>query len=341
MLNKTIKFACALIAIASTLGARAQADVISVDLSQVDPAAIATIQQAEAVWEARIQAYSTEVPRALRDQLSSLFIGAVVAPIDGVDGILGFAGPDGIVDIDTDLRPYSIAVTASMTFDLDDFPSMEADGILLSVVVHEMGHAMGFGTLFAGNDLIGPTAGVGTTNYINGRYAIDGFRRDLGNPVVSFIPLEQRGGAGTALGHWADLPPFFNQVFTPAFTKEIMTGFACDLDPDTGEVVCAPNFISNATWGAFADMGFAVQGINSQFSAPRGNGSGQWPKVTGPTVDPFNLNGVAPGPGVGFRISSFKAVTRASLGSKGSGADEVNSADTIDPYRLRNHSWNK
>lgn len=342
-----LRFSALLVAAIMSSTGSAKADVISIDLTQVDPVAIPVVRQAEAFWESRIQAYSREMPRAITQQLTSLRITATVAPIDGEGGILGFAGPDAVIGVGAKTgaishdqsRPYVVAVTASMTFDLDDFPAMIADGILFDVIRHEMGHAMGIGSLWELNELIAPLGGVGLTQYVNGRYAIDGYRRDIGNPVLGFIPLEQRGGGGTALGHWNDAPPFFNQVFTGAFTKELMTGFACDAAPD-GSLVCAPKFVSNATWGSAADLGFAVQGINN-FPAERGLGTGRWPKITGPNTDPWGANGVPPTGDIRFNIVSLKSVYRASLGSVGSGTDDVGTDNNEDPYNLRNHRWNK
>jgi hypothetical protein len=346
------KLTCAFALLAAGLVSMAgsvQADVINIDISQVDPSAIPVIRQAEAFWESRIQAYSREMPRAITDQLTSLSISATVAPIDGVGGILGFAGPDAVLSFgETDplvpnvnrRRPWVVSVRSSMTFDLDDFPSMQADGILFDVIRHEMGHALGIGSLWELNQLIQPLGGVGLTQYTNGQYGIAGFRQGIGNPVASYVPLEQRGGPGTALGHWNDFPPYFNQVFTSAFTKELMTGFACDVDPTSGALLCAPKFVSEATWGSAADLGFAVKGIN-EYPAQRGNGTGRWPKVTGPTVDPFTANGVDPAAGLRFSIVTVKNVYRGSLGSVGSGADDLGTDNNDDPYNLRKHRWSK
>ena len=344
----TFVFALLAASLVSAVGST-QADVIDIDISQVDPSAIPVIRAAEAFWETRIQAYSRELPRAITDQLTSLRISATVAPIDGVGGILGFAGPDAVLSVGAKTlavshqqsRPYVVAVSSSMTFDLDDFPSMAADGILFDVIRHEMGHALGVGSLWELNELIAPLGGVGLTQYTTGRYGIEGYRKGIGNPVASYIPLEQRGGPGTALGHWNDFPPYFNQVFTPAFTKELMTGFACDLSL-SGPVIliCAPKFVSEATWGSAADLGFAVKGINN-FPARRGNGTGRWPKVTGPTVDPFNSNGVLPTAGIRFDLVKLKNVYRHSVGSVGSGADDVGTDNSEDPYNLRKHRWSK
>lgn len=340
-LSNVIRISFAVLASCFVPFSNTTADVIHIDISAVDPSAIPAVKAAEAIWEARIQAYSTELPRAIRDQLSSLYITATVAPIDGPGGILGFAGPDALLTMGSSRRNFAVAVRSSMTFDLDDFPFMIANDILVSTIAHEMGHALGFGTLFAGNDLIGPRGGFGTIEYINGDYAIQGYRRELGNPVASFVPLEQRGGAGTALGHWLDAPPFFNQVFTGAFKKELMTGFAGDFDPDLVAIVFAPTFISQATWGAMADIGFAVDGINGAFAAPRGKGNGRWPKITGADVDPFDLNGVPAAAGLQFKNVSIEAAIRHSRGSKGTAVEDVETKAVDDPYDLRKHRWAK
>ncbi len=338
---KLCKFSIVALALCFVSTSTVSADVINIDTSAVDPSALPAVRAAEAVWEARIQAYSTELPRAIRDQLSSLSISATVAPVDGVGGVLGFAGPDAVLTVGSSRRNFAVAVRSSMTFDLDDFPSLEADGILIDVIAHEMGHAMGFGTLFEGNGLIDQRNGFGLIQYINGEYAISGYRKDLGNPVASFVPLEQRGGAGTALGHWFDAPPFFNQIFTPAFKKELMTGFACDFDPVTQTVICGDHFVSEATFGAMADVGWAVEGINGAFAAPRGKGTGRWPKTVGSGANPFDANGIPAAAGLSFSLSTVTAVTMHSLGSKGTGVSTVNTASEADPYKLRGHSWAK
>ncbi len=317
----------------------AKADVIFVDISAVDPSAVAAVREAEAIWEARIQAYSTELPRAILDQLGSLTISATVAPIDGPFGILGFAGPDAVITLGSSRRNFAVAVRSSMTFDLDDFPSLIADGTLVQVITHEMGHALGFGTLFDGNDLIGPRGGFGPTEYINGGYALKNYRRETGNPIASYVPLEQRGGAGTALGHWIDAPPFFNQAFTAAFKKELMTGFLGDIDTTTNTIIFADPFIAEATWGAFADLGFAVDGINGAFAAPKGKGTGRWPKVVGSGTNPFDNNGVPPAAGLRFNLATIKASYKSPVDSEGSGVDEVASDPVLDPYKLRRHRW--
>ncbi len=343
------RIACSLAIVFSCccISAKVSADIIDVDRTGVDPAYAQAFKNAEAFWESRIQNYSTDLPRALLVQLSSLRILATTPPIDGPGGVLGAAGPDAVLSFQHgDLfstTPIVVPVLSSMFFDIDDLPQLEADGILESVIIHEMGHALGFGSLWVQNELIEPLGGVGLTQYTGGEYAIRGYGQDIGSPVASFVPLEQRGGAGTALAHWFDAPPFFNQVFTPAFTKEIMTGFACDLDPATGLIVCAPTFASRATWGAMADLGYEVAGVNDNaVDPPASEATGRWPKVTGSGFDPFRDNGIAPAAGLEFNLVNIRVVTRSRLGDGGGSApSDVASNDSNDPYRLRGGRWVK
>ncbi|MFK7768081.1 MAG: hypothetical protein AB8B55_12730 [Mariniblastus sp.] len=347
-LTKTVALAICLGCTAMSASS-VKADIIDIDISNVDPAAQPVILAAEAAIEARIQFYSSEIPRVIRDQLSSIKLAATVAPIDGAGGTLAQAGPTAILTLShedptspfTRDRPWAVAVAGDITFDLDDFPALQADGILQSTVEHEMLHALGFGTLFELNNLAAPLGGIGLTQYTGGKYALPLFRQETGNPLVSFVPLEQRGGPGTALGHWVDLPPFFNQVFTDAFTKELMTGFAGDIDPNSGQIVFAPTFVSQATYGALADLGFAVIGVNGHLAVPKGSGTGSWPKITGFGTDPFAANGVGSGAGLGFKVVTLKAAYKASLNSEGSGASDVETDTTADPYNLRSHRWVK
>ena len=63
--------------------------------------------------------------------------------IDGPEGILGQAGP-------TWVRSGSFLPGAGiMKFDRDDLQKLEDDGQLLSVILHEMAHVIGFGTVWS------------------------------------------------------------------------------------------------------------------------------------------------------------------------------------------------
>ncbi len=96
-----------------------------------------------------------DVPSVLvgGEVIDDLLIEAQGVSIDGPGGILGQAGP-------TNLRPASAGVSAFlpakgiMSFDTADLAQMQADGTLLDVITHEMGHVIGIGTIWTYKTLL-------------------------------------------------------------------------------------------------------------------------------------------------------------------------------------------
>jgi hypothetical protein len=92
--------------------------------------------------------------------IDDLLIEAQGADIDGPGRVLGQAGP-------TNLRPTSAGTSAFlpakgiMSFDSADLAQMEADGTLVDVITHEMGHVVGIGTIWEDKGLL---TGAGTTD---------------------------------------------------------------------------------------------------------------------------------------------------------------------------------
>ncbi|HEX7025185.1 MAG TPA: leishmanolysin-related zinc metalloendopeptidase, partial [Gemmatimonadales bacterium] len=128
-----------------------------------------------------------------------------------------------------------------MKFDTADLDNL---GIRLNdVILHEMGHVLGFGTLwnFLTNALLSqPGSG---DPFFNGAASRGAFLAAAatgttftGNPV----PVENSGGAGTRDAHWREA----------TVTTELMTGF-----------ISAPgiqNPLSAFTATSFRDMGYVV-----------------------------------------------------------------------------------
>ena len=84
--------------------------------------------------------------------------------IDGPSGILGQAGP-------TRLRNESrLPAAGIMEFDIGDLAQLEASGGLLNVIIHEMGHVLGIGTLWQAKNLL---TGAGSPNPIFYRHECD------------------------------------------------------------------------------------------------------------------------------------------------------------------------
>jgi leishmanolysin len=178
--------------------------------------------------------------------IDDILIDVLLQPIDGPGGVLGASGPC-LVRASDDLPLYGI-----MYFDTADLDFLEELGFFDEVVVHEMGHVLGFGTLWEfGRDLLD---GNGTTDpRFTGPLAIAAYDKLGGNGTV---PVEgDEGGAGTLYAHW-DEATFFN---------ELMTGFlnsSADANP-----------LSNLSVASMGDLGYIVNlGSGDKYQLPRQGG---------------------------------------------------------------------
>jgi subtilisin-like proprotein convertase family protein len=157
-------------------------------------------------------------------------IDAKGAPIDGVGGILGQAGP-------TWIRSGSyFPATGVMTFDRDDLKKLEDDGLLLSVILHEMAHVIGFGTIWSYKGLLQGAGSIDPT--FSGSQAMKEFGILLGAGTPTAVPVENGGGPGTQDSHWRE----------KVFGNELMTGF----------INQGVNPISRLTIASLADLGYQV-----------------------------------------------------------------------------------
>ena len=145
--------------------------------------------------------------------------------IDGAGGILGQAGPDLLRP-----SPSRLPAHGEMEFDSADVATMYASGTWTNVILHEIGHILGIGTIWS---LLGLKNGAG--DYI-GVHGLAEYRALLGNPSAASVPIEHDGGPGTAGAHWDE----------DTFNAELMTGFAeiarhSDADqPDDGRLARGP-----------------------------------------------------------------------------------------------------
>ena len=331
--NLKIVFFAILMTCISATQAKSQTDVISLDVSNVPPQLAAALLEAEEIWEERIIGYSTELPDAILMQLTSVRITAFIQPIDGLDGVLGFGGPTTVLNLEPPSgvlsfnnvfeNPVFFPLAGGMVFDTADiFPTTEEEeALLLSTAIHEMAHALGFGTLWEPQGIVGNQNPLsnGLTQYTGGTYALPAYRRAINDPFAPFIPISQPD-----LGHWAAVPGF---VFPEENQEDIMLAIAGD----------AEFILTETTFAAMADLGYAVSGINEQFLAPPGNGTGRWPKVSG-TGNPFALNGVTAARGLSFQRFTGRA-TYSRNGETGRTEVEVTNTNRLDPYNLRNLRW--
>jgi hypothetical protein len=150
--------------------------------------------------------------------------------IDGVGGVIGSASPRL-------LRSHSghwHTLEGSMTFDEADIQDMINKGLWTSVVLHEMGHVLGIGSLWYRNDLQSYKGHDGRDDEYRGNIAQDKWE-EIG--CSGDVPVETDGGYGTAGGHWDEA----------CMDDELMTGW---LD--------SKMYISAITIGSLEDMGYGV-----------------------------------------------------------------------------------
>ena len=137
--------------------------------------------------------------------IDDILIDVVLQPIDGPGNVLGRAGPCLVRTVD-DLSVYGV-----MIFDTEDLELYDSLGLLDEIIIHEMGHVLGYGTLWSFNREL--LLGVGTRNpRFVGEAAIRKWHRLGGRGRV---PVEGQFGPGTANSHWDE----------DTFDNELMTGF--------------------------------------------------------------------------------------------------------------------
>ena len=166
---------------------------------------------------------------------------------DGAGGLLGYAGPCRLRLSGTDAGLPSVGFLALDTLDVG---ALEANGALVSTIVHELGHVLGIGTLWEAApyfDLLDYVP-VGTANSCRSATGFVVPPTFVGSAAVAAwhglggtgnVPVEDEGGAGTRCGHWDE----------GTFGNELMTGWLN---------VGAPNPLSVVTVGSLADLGYQV-----------------------------------------------------------------------------------
>lgn len=151
----------------------------------------------------------------LNEFVDDVVIYATIVPIDGPLRVLASAGPCFV------RSGNGTTIVGSMRFDADDIQTLVDRGTLQDVVLHEMLHVVGIGTLW---NRFGLLQGAGTpdTRY-TGANGVAGCVAVGGASVcgAGSIPVEDTGGPGTADGHWRER----------VFRTELMTGFIGSTNP--------------------------------------------------------------------------------------------------------------
>lgn len=222
-----------------------------------------TFVDAAAYWNSVITGYDVVSDGDGLPTPHSLTIDASVTTIDGVGGILGSAGPYGdLAYYDNDpLSPHPtvallFAMTGAMEFDSADVGSLVASNSFYGVVLHEMAHVLGLGTLWTyNNDVNGTNYHLyddGTGQY-TGPNALAHWKTEFNRPLDTFVPVELGGSPGTVDGHWnendfgAGNTGIVSNLTGRDFSNELMTGWAS-----------SSFFVSTVTLGGLDDLGYTV-----------------------------------------------------------------------------------
>ncbi len=218
-----------------------------------DPIYEPFFDSAAAQWESLLVGYqdgaiqavspgSSYVGQPLNTPLTTVYINAVLAPNDGVGGVLGSAGPS---EVAIDASGYWLTTDGQMSFDSADAAGLVTGGTFGSVVLHEMAHVLGFGTLWsAATNNVYDGAGEFT-----GAAATAQWQSEFGQTGTPDVELA--GGPGTAGGHWNEVD--FGAGLTGITStdgdlrNELMTGW-----------LNGPTFISDMTIASFQDIGFTT-----------------------------------------------------------------------------------
>ena len=176
--------------------------------------------------------------------VDDIIIEVALAPIDGPGGILGQAGPRFLRTDDF------LAISGVMFFDVADLDFLEELDLFEDVILHEMGHVLGVGTLWN----VAPfgfdrtlRGGSDDAPFFTGRMGNIFWNAEGGTLK---LPIEGDFGPGTRFGHWDE----------DALDNELMTGFL-----NLGE-----NPLSRITAGSMRDLGYGSVPRGERYDLPRG-----------------------------------------------------------------------
>lgn len=174
---------------------------------------------ADACWEGQ---------PAINERVDDILIFVELIEIDGAGKILGEAGPCYV------RSDNGLPVVGHLKLDAADLRQMESYGTLDDVVLHEIGHVLGIGTLWPDKGLL-QGSGSADPSFL-GANAISAYRTMGG--MLAVVPVENTGGTGTRDGHWRE----------SVFGNELMTGWVNNSN----------NPLSEMTIGSLIDMGYSA-----------------------------------------------------------------------------------
>lgn len=153
------------------------------------------------------------------DTVDDLRIYVSIVEIDGPSGVLARAGPCVTRGL------TNVPIIGSMTLDAADLASLEDNGDMLPVVLHEMGHILGIGSIwthggFLRNRSLPSTSGADT--HFTGPLAIAAFDAAGGSDYTggAKVPVANLADEGSSDSHWRE-SVLDNELMTPLFDSGI------------------------------------------------------------------------------------------------------------------------
>ena len=176
---------------------------------------------------------------AINQVVDDLLVLVSLEFIDGVGGTLGSAGVCSV-------RQFSngLPIVANLRLDTGDLGLLEGTTRLVDLILHELGHALGFGTLWASKGFLENPSLVspGADTHFDGPSAVTAFDA-IGGDVYTGgqkVPVEnEEGSVGSRDSHWR-LAVFSNELMTPLL------------------VAAGANPLSRVTVASFGDLGYVV-----------------------------------------------------------------------------------
>ena len=182
----------------------------------------------------------TGFPDVPRDPIPGLVIYIRVQAIDGVNGTLGSAGPCLV----RGAAQNNLPALGVMRLDEADVANLLTAGRLQTVVLHEMMHVLGFGTIWTDNAVI-DTSNTADARFLGSRARTACADVHAGGANCSTtVPVHSADGAGSRFSHWRE----------SLFTNELMTPF----------LTAGSTPMSAMTIQSLADLGYVVSTSTAQ-----------------------------------------------------------------------------